>query len=87
MIFIGYLISIITKHFLFYFFKQLAVANVNVPIPSIDLEMSQHAMEEAQKMNFPERTFDNSTDIVSNSNKNKPKMYAKKKILKFVDLE
>ena len=44
-------------------------------------------MEEAQKMNFPERTFDNSTDIVSNSNKNKPKMYAKKKILKFVDLE
>lgn len=37
--------------------------------------MSQHALEERQKMNYPERTFDNSADIVSNSNKHKPKMY------------
>lgn len=50
---------------------------MNAAIPSIDLEMSQHALEEGQKMNYQERTFDHSAEIVSNSNKHKPKMYAK----------
>lgn len=58
-----------------YYLLKAALTNVNAPIPSIDLEMTQHTLEEGQKMNYTERSFDNSAEIVSNSNKDKPKMY------------
>jgi hypothetical protein len=49
--------------------------HLQMPVPSIDLEMSQHSLEEGQKITVPENNFNHLVDYESVDNKeNKPKM-------------